>query len=127
MAYFYNNAWYNTEDSANAAVIDLKSRLENNPRDWCMIKEITGSDSDGWLIPSDDLALSDSDSLNLDPNKMYNVSSGPDADNWIGINGTEAAEKVSELRTRYANWIRANEMTKTYPPTNVDMSSFVSE
>lgn len=121
--WIYNNNAYNTEAEVNAAVTALKNRLDNNPTDWVVVKEVTSNGEGGWIvIPT---PLTDEEINNLDTTKYYNVNSVPAGDTFIGLTGEEAAAKVVELRSLYANWIRANIIVKEYAPTNEDMSGYV--
>ena len=124
VSYFYNRQSYATEQEVNAAVTELKTRLENNPTDWVIVKEVTGSAEDGWTV--NPTKLTDEEILNLDPTKHYNVSSVISGDTHIGLDGTEATAKVYEIRTIYATYIEANTIYHGYPPTSEDMSGYVS-
>lgn len=120
----YANAQYETELAANEAVSAMKFRLENNPSYWCTVKEITGSEVDGWSIPA--TQLSDSEAMNLSDDKVYMVSSNITGENYIGITGLEAAQKVLSIRTKYAQLIQANTIAKSYTPVNEDMTVYVN-
>lgn len=121
--WIYNNNAYNTEAEVNAAVTALKNRLDNNPTDWVVVKEVTSNGEGGWIVTP--TPLTDEEINNLDTTKYYNVNSVPAGDTFIGLTGEEAAVKVVELRSLYANWIRANVIVKEYAPTNEDMSGYV--
>jgi len=118
----YTGTEYSTEDAVNAAVVARKSRLENNPTDWVVVKELTGN-ADGWVIPSE--TLSDSEINNLDATKHYSVAAVFDGDNDLGLTASETTAKVAELRTSYARLIQANQISILYPPSNIDMSGYV--
>ena len=121
--WIYNNEVYNSEAEVNAAVAALKHRLDNNPTDWVVVKEVTSNGEGGWIITP--TPLTDEEINNLDTTKYYNVNSVPAGDTFIGLTGEEAAFKVVELRSLYGNWIRANVIVKEYAPTNEDMSGYV--
>lgn len=121
--WIYNNNAYNTEAEVNAAVTALKSRLDNNPTDWVLVKEVTPNGEGGWVVAP--TPLTDEEINNLDSTKYYNVNSVPAGDTFIGLTGEEAAVKVVELRSLYASWIRANSIIKEYSPTETDMSGYV--
>jgi len=121
--WIYNNNAYITEAEVNAAVTALKNRLDNNPTDWVVVKEVTSNGEGGWIVTP--TPLTDEEINNLDTTKYYNVNSVPAGDTFIGLTGEEAAVKVVELRFLYSNWIRANVIVKQYAPTNEDMSGYV--
>lgn len=119
----YTGTEYTTEDEANAAVVERKARLENNPTDWAIVKELTGNADDGWVVPSE--TLSDSEINSLDATKYYSVAAVVDGNNDLGLTASEATAKVAEHRTSYARFIQANTILLLYPPSNVDMSGYV--
>jgi len=127
MAYkwFYNQNSFDSEAEVNAAVVSLKSRLDNNPTDWVVVKEVTSNGQGGWIV--NPTPLTDSQINNLDNTKHYNVTSINDGYTATGLSGSEATSKVLEYRTLYAQWILANTITKIqeYAPTNEDMSGYV--
>tara|TARA_R110000764_G_scaffold238170_1_gene335014 strand:+ start:767 stop:1141 length:375 start_codon:yes stop_codon:yes gene_type:complete len=118
----YTGTEYTTEDEANAAVVARKSRLDNNPTDWVIVKELTGN-ADGWVVPSE--TLSDSEINSLDAAKHYSVAAVVDGGNDLGLTASEANAKVAEHRTSYARAINVNTISILYPPSNVDMSGYV--
>lgn len=120
----YNKAQYSTEAEANAAVTALKARLDNNPTDWVIVQQVTSNGNGGWVVPVE--TLSDTEINNLPDGNNYNVSAIHSGTTYTGITGAEAITRVSELRTEYAIWIRANTITKLYAPTSEDMSSYVT-
>lgn len=122
---------YETEALANAAVLNTKSRLDNNPTDWVVVKELSGSAATGWLIPVD--TLTDSEIDNLDTTKFYSVASVKHPDMDFGLTSSEVTAKVAQHRASYAVFLRVNVIVKIedtvlteYAPTNVDMSGYVS-
>jgi hypothetical protein len=122
----YGNNNYSSEDLVDAAVLDMKSRLENNPTDWVIVKELAGNVSDGWIIPTD--ALTDNEINNLDVTKHYSVSAIITADTDLGLTSEEAVAKIATHRNAYSNFKAVNTIFKlqTYAPTNVDMSVYTS-
>jgi len=119
----YTGTEYTTENAVNAAVVERKARLENNPTDWAIVKELTGNADDGWVVPSE--TLSDSEINSLDATKYYSVAAVVDGNNDLGLTASEATAKVAEHRTSYARFIQANTILLLYPPSNVDMSGYV--
>lgn len=123
--WFYSQQVFESEAEVSAAVVSLKSRLDNNPTYWVVVKEVTSDGQGGWIvIPT---PLTDDQINNLDDAKHYNVASIHDGYTAIGVSGSEATSKVLEYRTLYAQWILANTVTKNleYAPTNEDMSVYV--
>ena len=120
----YFGVEYATETLVDAAVADRNVRLTDNPTDWVVVKELSGSEVDGWVVPSQ--TLTDAQINNLDATKRYSVASIIDGDNDIGLTSTETEAKVLEHRTRYCIFFGANTVYKTYSPHNVDMSGYVS-
>lgn len=121
--WIYNNNRYTSQSDLEAAVVELKSRLDNNPTDWVTVKEVTSDGNGGWVIPSE--TLSDSEINSLDASSYYTVHSMYSGLSHIGISGDEATAKVAEYRTEYAQIIGANTILEEYSPTNVDMSGYV--
>ena len=122
-SWFYTNKQYTTKAEVDAAVVAMKSRLENNPTDWVIVKELTGNAVDGWVIPSE--TLSDSEINNLESGKYYNVAAVVDGYNDLGLTASEATAKVAEHRTSYARFMSVNTVVFVSPPSNVDMSGYV--
>ena len=122
----YGNNNYSSEALVDAAVLNMKSRLENNPTDWVIVKALEGNATDGWIVPS--VELTDSEIANLDATKHYSVSSVIAADNDIGLTAADATAKIAEHRAVYADFAQVNSVFKLqhYAPTNVDMSGYVS-
>ena len=121
--WIYNNTKYTSQADLDAAVTALKSRLDNNPTDWVTVKEVTSDGNGGWVIPSD--TLTDAEINAMVSDKYYSVSAVHSGFNEVGMSGTNATAKVSELRTEYAQWIDADVVVKMYAPTNEDMSGYV--
>ena len=121
----YNATQYDTEQAVNDAVSATKFKLDNNPSYWCVVKEITGNETDGWSVPA--TQLSDNEAMNLSDDKVYMVSSNITGENYIGLIGSEATQKVLSIRTKYAQLIQANTIAKSYAPVNEDMSQYVEE
>ncbi|MGB0141441.1 MAG: hypothetical protein ACPF8W_00050 [Luminiphilus sp.] len=121
--WYYNYVAYDTEAEANAAVANMKSRLDNNPTDWVIVKEVTTNSEGGWIVPSE--TLTDEQINNISEDNNYNVNSIYSGTTYTGITGANAILKIAELRTEYARRIQANTIMKHYAPTNEDMSGYV--
>lgn len=124
--WFYSGEQYSTEALVNAAVLDQKVRLDNNPTDWVIVKELSGNASDGWIVPA--TTLTDSEITSLDDTKHYNVAAVVSGDNDLGLTASEATAKIAEHKTSYADYLRVNTIVKTqeYSPSNADMSGYTS-
>ncbi len=122
--WFYSGNVYSTEALANAAVLDQKARLDNNPTDWVTVKEISGNANDGWVVPA--TTLTDSEINSLDNTKHYSVAAVISGDNDLGLTASEATAKVAEHRSVYAYQYRVNTLVKVeeYSPSNADMSGY---
>lgn len=141
--YVYAAGEYDTVSEVETAITNLKNTLDNNPTTWCQVKECTSAPSGGWIISG--TKLSDSEILNLDNTKNYNVSSQITGENYIGLSSTDASTKITNIRTGYAQWMNANQYleietanttnangdiitTQTiteHTPSNEDMSGYV--
>lgn len=123
--FYYNSKEFLSIEDAEEEVVVVYNKLENNPNEWCTVKEITGNADDGWNIPSE--KLNDTQILNLDPSKTYSVTSTISGDTHVGLNATDTATKVSEFRTLFAQYVRANEILKReiITPSSHDMSGYV--
>jgi len=121
--WIYNGGNYSTEAEVNSAVTALKSRLDNNPTDWVVVKEVTSNGEGGWTVPAE--TLTDAEINSMSASSHYNVNAVHSGTTYTGITGTEATTRVAELRTEYAQWVGANAIYKEYEPTNEDMSGYV--
>jgi len=132
--YFYAFEKYSSEAEAQAAATALLERMQNNPTDWMEVKEITGSQEAGWLMPP--TKLTDAEILNPDESKTYTAYSKISGSNVMPLTAAQLEEKRNEFRVFYGDYLRANVITKadesTTPPTETtitpttDMSDFVS-
>ena len=134
IVYHYKDGEYETEALAQAAVASEAARMENNPTDWMVVKEVTGSDASGWTITS--ATLTDSQIKNPDSTKTYLCYSEISGEHHMAISSTELTTQYTSMRTVYADYWNLNEITKiddgtdpqtitTITPTT-DMSSYVS-
>lgn len=123
--WFYALQTYDSEADVNAAVTDMKSKLDNEPTAWCEVKLLGGNANDGWIVPPE--KLTDTEINNLDANSFYNVSAVISGTTYTAISGSEAVTRINELRTEYAQNLGVNTITKVnpYEPTNQDMSGYV--
>tara|TARA_R110000764_G_scaffold232939_1_gene325596 strand:+ start:353 stop:730 length:378 start_codon:yes stop_codon:yes gene_type:complete len=121
--WFYKNEEYTTKAEVDQAVVDFKFRLDNNPTDWSVVKQLTGDAVSGWVVPEDE--LSDVEINALDAQQHYSISSTVGGDSQVGLTATEITAKVAEYRTEYARVCQADLIVNTYNPTNVDMSGYI--
>lgn len=123
--WYYGGGQYTSEADVNAAVVLFKSRLDNNPTDWVVVKEVTQNEDGTWLVNS--TPLTDDQINNLDPNRHYNVNAVHSGTTFTSVTGVEAVSHVQAIRTEYAIWRDVNTIINVneYSPTNVDMSSYV--
>lgn len=122
--WFYKGNQHTSEADVNQAVLDFKNRLDNNPTDWVVVRQLTGDAESGWVIPVEE--LTDAEINALDQAHHYSVSSVVEGGSEVGLTATEATAKVAEYRLGFANYYGANVITKTYAPTNEDMSVYTS-
>lgn len=139
--YIYAETAYDTVDEVEAAVTAMKVRLDNNPTDWCVVKpminprtiklstgDVIGYDSGEPLTDTQINALDSSD-------KVYNVFSVYEGDNFTEVSEAAVADKVKAMRKGYATWlnltkyfdsnVEEGEALITYNVTNEDMSGYV--
>lgn len=121
--WFYKENEYTNETDVNQAVLDFKSRLDNNPTDWAVVQRLTGDAENGWVIPQEE--LTDAEINNLDEAHYYSVSSVIGGGSEVGLTAAEVTAKVVEYRSEFAEFYRADVIIKTYAPTNVDMSVYL--
>lgn len=121
--WFYKQNEYTNETDVNQAVLDFKSRLDNNPTDWAVVQRLTGDAENGWVIPQEE--LTDAEINNLDEAHHYSVSSVIGGGSEVGLTATEATAKIVEYRSEFAEFFNANVIIKAYAPTNVDMSYYL--
>ena len=92
--YKYLNVTYNTLAEAEAAVTAFKNQLDNQPSTYCEMKELTGSNEEGWT-PVTGL-LTDAEMLALDDTKYYYVYSQYAGEAHHGLTAAEATAKKNE-------------------------------
>lgn len=110
ITYEYNLKSYSTEAEAQAAVVSMKSRLDNNPTDWCTIKEISDNGDGTWTVfPT---VLTDSEINNLDTSKTYTIYAPYTGENYMPLTASEASTTVNELRSEYVALHRLHEIVK---------------
>ena len=132
--YIYKNTSYATEALAQAAATAEATRMQNNPTDWMVAREITGSAASGWSIP--DSTLTDAEINSPDSTKTYLCYSEIDGSHHMPLTSAELTTQVTALRTVYGDYWDLNTITKvddTVTPTTTttitpttDMSSYVS-
>lgn len=97
--YLYRNTPYDTEAEAQSKLSEMKTRLENNPTDWCVVKYIEDlGDGAFKVLP---VRLTDSQILNPDSTKIYTFWSTWTGENFFPLTSTELSEKVLEYRSIY--------------------------
>ena len=139
--YSYASKYYETVEEVEAAVTEMKTRLDNNPTDWCVVKpminprtiaiysgDVIGYDSGEPLTDAQIKALNDDEWLG--GNTVYNVYSVVDGDNFTEVSEALAAQKVRTMRLSYARWLIVNryfvnETGAIMNVTNEDMSGYV--
>ena len=139
--YFYANIEYDTVEEVEAAVTAMKTRLDNNPTDWCVVKpminprtiaiysgDVIGYDSGEPLTDAQIKALNDDEWLG--GNTVYNVYSVVDGDNFTAVSEALAVQKVRTMRLSYARWLVVNryfngETGAVMNVINEDMSGYV--
>ena len=137
--YNYAGREYTSVENVEAAVTAIKTRLDNNPTDWCVVKpminprtiaiysgDVIGYDSGEPLTDVQINALSNSDTV-------YNIYSIRDGYNYTTLSEADTIKKVSEMRRSWAIWNRVDvyvEITAEnniieHDVTNEDMSGYV--
>ena len=137
--YVYASQQYDTLDEVEAAVTQMKDKLDNQPTTWCVVKpminprtiaiysgDVIGYDSGEPLTDAQINALNSSDTV-------YNVYSVHDGFNYTTVSEVDTITKVSQIRTSWAIWNRVNvyvEITAEndmieHNVTNEDMSGYV--
>ena len=119
----YKGDEYSTEAEVNQAVADTKVRLDNNPTDWVVVKQLTGDAASGWVVPLE--GLIDAEINALDEGHYYSISSIVEGGSEVGLTATETTAKVAEYRTEYAQFYQVNTIVTTYSPTNINMSGYL--
>lgn len=122
--YIYKNEHYNTIDEVNAAVTATKDVLDNQPIEYCEIKQLTGNAEDGWIIP--DTLMTNDEILAITNDGYYSVYSQFSGQNYIGLTAAETLEKLEEFKIMYGNTCQVNTILTITAPTNEDMSVYVS-
>lgn len=121
--YEYLRVKYETLAEAEAAVTAFKNQLDNQPNTYCEVKEVTGSNADGWTAVTD--TLTDAEILSLDPAKRYYIYSQYDGESFYGLTAEETTTKKNQFRNAFATRVRANTLCTMDAPTNEDMSIYV--
>tara|TARA_R110002050_G_scaffold63602_2_gene138943 strand:- start:560 stop:973 length:414 start_codon:yes stop_codon:yes gene_type:complete len=133
--WYYCKETFSTQEDVNQKVLDVKQRLDNNPTDWAIVKQLDGSDESGWVVPR--AVLTDAEINNLNANNYYSCSSVVGSDTQIGISSAKTQAKVVEYRKEFCDYYQVNTVaqftevdgviteTTEYAPTNADMSGYV--
>ena len=133
--WYYCSETFLTQEDVNQKVLDVKQRLDNNPTNWAIVKQLGGNAELGWLVPK--AVLTDAEINNLNANYYYSISSVVGSETLIGLSSVETQAKVLEHRKEYCVYYQINtikEFTEVdgviteiteYAPTNVDMSSYM--
>lgn len=99
IVYLYRDKQYSTENEAQEALSAIKSRLDNNPTDWCEVKVIEANDDGSYnILPN---KLTDAEILNPDSTKIYTFLSKYTGLNFFPLTSSEVTEKVNEYRRGY--------------------------
>ena len=117
--YSYASKYYETVEEVEAAVTAMKTRLDNNPTDWCVVKpminprtiaiysgDVIGYDSGKPLTDEQINALNPDEWLG--GNGVYNVYSINDGYNFTEASEALTAQKVRAMRISYARWLIVN-------------------
>jgi hypothetical protein len=139
--YMYASTAYETVEEVEAAVTAMKTRLDNNPTDWCVVKPMINPRTiaiyTGDVIGYDlGKPLTDAQINALNPdewlggNGIYNVYSVNDGDNFTEVSEALAVQKVRTMRLSYARWLVVNryfngETGAVMNVINEDMSGYV--
>ena len=165
--YLYADNLYKTVAEVKKAVTAFKSRLDNNPTDWCGIKPVTNTKTIAIHSPSSEkplepdgsdtptivksasntptsvtaheygAPLTDDEIKNLvgSNTNFYNIFAVHDGDNHTYVSEPEAMSLVTQMRTSYARWKKADKYFDTKVDdgqnaieinvTNQDMSEYV--
>jgi len=131
--YTYNGQDYLTEQEAQEAVVAVKTRLDNNPSDWCIVKAVSQIDDETWDVPTE--PLTDSEINNPNSDYIYSAYSPITGENYTTLNATELTNVIRDFRTAYCrhrwldkifkNNIDEMEEAAIVIATNEDMSGYV--
>jgi predicted nucleotidyltransferase len=134
--YEYGLVGYETLEEVEAAVTQMKDKLDNQPTQWCVVKpminprtiaiysgDVIGYDSGEALTDAQIKALSTSDTL-------YNIYAVFEGDNLTELSEEEVVEKVNTLKRSFARIHEVNtyfdyELKVAVNVTNEDMSGYV--
>jgi hypothetical protein len=97
--YLYRNWVVDTEAEAQAKLSETKTRLDNNPTDWCMVKCVEPVADDTFSVIAGE--LTDEQILNPDNTKTYIFYAKWTGENFFPLTSTELTEKVFEYRRGY--------------------------
>ena len=134
--YTYAGQTYGTLTELETAITNMKAALDGKPTTWCVVKpminprtikiytgDVIGYESGEPLTDIEINELSSSD-------KVYNVYSINDGDNFTEVAEKDVAQKVRAMRASYARWLAVNkyydnENASIMNVTNEDMSGYV--
>ena len=97
--YLYRDRHYSTESEAQAALSAIKSRLDNNPTDWCSVKVIETNDDGSYTVLPD--TLNDLEIRYPDSTRTYSFWSTYTGLNFFPLTSEQLQEKVAEYRRAY--------------------------
>jgi len=123
--WIYAGEKYDSEADCHAAVTQMKNNLDNAPTTWCIVAELSGSAEDGWVVPADNMTDAEINAITDSSTSYYKVESIIDGDSNLGITATEANTKISEMRTRFANWKLVDLIIVEQAVTHEDMSVYL--
>jgi hypothetical protein len=120
--YNYFAVDYVTEQEAQQAVVNTKARLDNNPTDWCVVKQLTDNANGTYTIPSN--ALTDSEINSLSVDSVYLAYSIDNGFNHMPLSSEEVYAKISEWRSDYVTQNALNKIFKVDGTWNEEEEEF---
>jgi hypothetical protein len=116
-SFFYLGQEYQTLAEAEARAQEIKTMLDQRPTDLIASKIITGSEENGWSIPTEQ--LTDVDILNPVEENTYYVHDKHTGNTHLGLSSTELTQALMLAKARYAIRYKVNSITEV----NIDEAS----
>lgn len=118
----YGRENYDTLAEAEAAVLEMKNKLDNCPTNWCGIKRATPDGNGGYVLSE---LLTDEEINNLDDSAVYNAWCVLAGDNLLAVDADTVRAKILEWRQPWAVMMEVDDISHHWEPTNEDMSGYV--
>ena len=125
--YIWGDGEYNSLAEANAAAQQRKDTLDTQPSQYCTVKLLGGNETDGWVVPVEDMTDAEVVALQDNDGNHYAIYSMFEGETQMGLTSNVIKTEVQRLKRGFGSIMAA---TKIYieeeVDTDVDMSEYVT-